>query len=60
MKMRLSRRLPKTPIFRRVTGVERCINWLKQWHGLATRYEKRVVNYRAMVIIASIAIWFQS
>ncbi len=37
--------------------VERCINRLKQWRGLATRYEKRAVNHRAMVIIASIIIW---
>jgi transposase len=37
--------------------VERCINRLKQWRGLATRYEKRVVNYRALVVIASIALW---
>jgi transposase len=39
---------------------ERCINRLKQWRGLATRYEKRAVNYRAMVVIASIAIWLPS
>jgi transposase len=37
--------------------VERCINRLKQWRGLTTRFEKRVVNYRAMVVIASILIW---
>jgi transposase len=36
--------------------VDRCINRLKQWRGLATRYEKRSVNYRAMVVIASIVI----
>lgn len=40
--------------------VERCNNRLKQWRGLATRYEKRAVNYRAMVVIASIAIWLSS
>jgi hypothetical protein len=28
--------------------------------GLATRYEKRAANYRALVVIASIAIWLQS
>ena len=39
--------------------VERCINRLKQWRGLATRYEKRAVNYRAMVVIASIVIWLE-
>jgi transposase len=40
--------------------VERYINRLKQWRGLATRYEKRAVNYRAMVVIASIVIWLES
>jgi transposase len=40
--------------------VERCINRLKLWRGLATRYEKRMVNYRAMVVIASIVIWLDS
>ena len=24
--------------------IERCINRLKQWRGLATRYEKRAAN----------------
>jgi transposase len=40
--------------------VERCINRLKQWRGLATRYEKRAVTYRAMVVLASIVLWLQS
>lgn len=40
--------------------VERCINRLKQWRGLATRFEKRAVNYRAMVVIAAIVIWLAS
>lgn len=40
--------------------VERCINRLKQWRGLATRYEKRAANYRAMVVMASIVIWLDS
>jgi transposase len=44
------------PTYARRTVVVRCINRLKQWHGLATRYEKGAVNYRAMVVIASIAI----
>jgi transposase len=47
-------------IYARRNVVERCINRLKQWRGLATRYEKRVVNYRAMVVIASIVIWLES
>jgi hypothetical protein len=30
------------------------------WRGLATHYEKRAANYRVMVVIASIMIWFDS
>ena len=37
--------------------VERCFNRLKQYRAVATRFEKRAVNYRAMVVIASLLIW---
>ncbi len=37
--------------------VERCHNRLKQRRGLATRYEKRGRNYRALVVIASLLLW---
>ncbi|HZC08270.1 MAG TPA: transposase [Ktedonobacterales bacterium] len=47
-------------IYARRNVVERCINRLKQWRGLATRYEKRATNYRAMVVIAAIVIWLES
>jgi transposase len=40
--------------------VERCVNRLKQWRGIATRYEKRAVNYRAGVVIAALMIWLAS
>jgi transposase len=43
--------------YRRRNVVERCINRLKQWRGIATRFEKRGVNYRAMVVVASLMIW---
>ena len=39
---------------------ERCVNRLKQWRGIATRYEKRAVNYRAAVVIAALMIWLAS
>ena len=32
--------------FASVNVLERCVNRLKQWRGIATRYEKRAVNYR--------------
>ena len=37
--------------------VERCINRLKQFRRVATRYEKLAVNYRAMVTLAAIMLW---
>jgi transposase len=37
--------------------VEWCVNRLKQWRGIATRYEKWAVNYRAMVLIGALMIW---
>ncbi len=40
--------------------VERCVNRLKQWRGVATRYEKRALNYRAVVVIAALMIWITS
>jgi transposase len=40
--------------------VERCVNKLKQWRSVATRYEKRALNYRAVVVIASLMIWLAS
>ena len=40
--------------------VERCVNRLKQWRAVATRYEKRAANYRAIVVIAALVIWLSS
>jgi transposase len=37
--------------------VERCFNRLKQFRAVATRYDKRAVNYRTMVVIASLLLW---
>lgn len=47
-------------VYARRNVVERCINRLKQWRGLATRYEKRALNYRAMVVLAAIVVWLDS
>jgi transposase len=43
--------------YRRRNVVERCINRLKQWRGLDTRYEKRAANYRPVVVIAVLMFW---
>lgn len=37
--------------------VERCINRLKQWRGIATRYEKTATVYQAGLHIAGIFLW---
>ena len=52
-------RLPSfdAALYARRNVVERCVNRLKQWRGVATRYEKRAANYRAMVVIAALMIW---
>ncbi|HEX5504777.1 MAG TPA: IS5/IS1182 family transposase, partial [Thermomicrobiales bacterium] len=38
-------------------AVERLINRLKQYRRIATRYEKRAANYRAMLTVAAIVLW---
>jgi transposase len=43
--------------YRERNVVERTINRLKQFRRVATRYEKRAVNYLAMVTIAAILLW---
>jgi transposase len=42
--------------YRERSQVERTINRLKQFRRVATRYEKREVNYLAMVTIAAIVL----
>ncbi len=43
--------------YRERNRVERLINRLKQFRRVATRYEKRAVNYLAMVVFAAILLW---
>ena len=43
--------------YRQRNVAERCMNRLKQWRGLATRYDKRAASYRAMVVIAAPMLW---
>ena len=44
-------------LYRERNQVERCINRLKQFRRVATRYEKLAVTFLAMVTIAAILIW---
>jgi transposase len=43
--------------YRQRNVVERCVNRLKQWRGIATRFDKRAANYRAAVVIVSLILW---
>lgn len=43
--------------YRQRNRIERLINRLKQSRRIATRYEKRAVNYHAMVTIGMIRLW---
>jgi transposase len=45
--------------YRERNVVERLINRLKQWRRIATRYEKRVVNYHAMLTLVAILLWLE-
>ncbi|MFF7183618.1 IS5 family transposase [Streptomyces sp. NPDC008121] len=44
-------------LYKRRNVVERCFNRLKQWRGIATRYDKTRESYRAAVTIASLFLW---
>jgi transposase len=44
-------------LYRERNQVERCINKLKQFRRVATRYEKLAANYLAMVTLAAAMLW---
>ena len=46
-------------LYRLRNRVERFFNKLKQFRRIATRYEKLVANYLAMIKIATIQIWLR-
>jgi transposase len=45
-------------LYRDRNVVERAFNRLKDWRGVATRYDKHARNYRAGVIVACIALFW--
>jgi transposase len=47
-------------LYRARNVVERCVNRLKRWRGIATRYAKRAQNYLALLLIAAAMIWLRS
>ena len=48
-----------TQAYRGRNVIERCINRLKDFRAVATRYDKRGRNYRAGVLLASIVLWLE-
>jgi transposase len=44
-------------LYRQRNVVERCFNRLKQWRGIATRYDKTAESYQAAVTLASLLMW---
>jgi transposase len=40
--------------------VERSFNTLKQWRGLATRYDKLAIVYRAAAVLAAVITWLRT
>ena len=44
-------------LYKERNSVERLINRLQQFRRVATRYEKRAVNFLAMVTITAIMLW---
>jgi transposase len=46
-------------LYRRRNVVERCIGRLKQFRRIATRYEKRALNYLGFLHLVAILLWLQ-
>lgn len=44
-------------IYKRRNVVERYFNRLKQWRGIATRYDKTAQNYRGGLLLAALLLW---
>lgn len=49
-----------TTTYKRRNVVERCFNRFKQWRGIATRYDKKALNYRAGIVLASAILWLKT
>jgi transposase len=43
--------------YRQRNVVERCVNRLKHFRAVATRYDKLVASYRAWVVLAALLMW---
>lgn len=46
-----------TEVYKRRNVIERSFAMAKQWRGLATRYDKLAITYRAAVVLAACITW---
>lgn len=47
-------------LYRERNTAERCINKIKEWRGLATRYDKTPASYLAGLHLRGVVIWLRS
>ncbi len=45
--------------YKRRNVIERSFNIIKNWRGLATRYDKLAITYRAAALLAAICTWLR-
>ncbi|MGO9158783.1 transposase [Mycobacterium sp.] len=48
-----------TQKYKRCNVIERSFNTVKNWRGLATRYDKLAITYRAAALLAAICAWLR-
>jgi transposase len=47
-------------LYKRRNVVERCIGRLKQWRGIATRFDKLARHYRAAIVLVTALLWINT
>ncbi|WP_312879816.1 IS5 family transposase [Actinomadura luteofluorescens] len=47
-------------LYKRRNVVERCIGRLKQWRGIATRFDELARNYRAAIVLVTALLWINT
>jgi transposase len=47
-------------VYRCRNTIERCFNKLKQWRGIATRYDKTATYYRGAIQLCTLLIWLDT
>ncbi|MEV4255222.1 transposase, partial [Spirillospora sp. NPDC049652] len=47
-------------LYKRRNVVERCMGRLKQWRGIATRFDKLARHYRAAIVLVTALLWINT